>query len=304
MTKTIRVEPQSKLTLEEFLDHVGFATQFTEYDSLDPIAQPFRDLASNREMLPEILCNVAKGLAQGGRAGMYTSQSITLGHGNNYYVRANFWTPLKLEGSFKTQERKAFSYNDTHDHNYNFMTVGYFGPGYETDLYRYDPENVEGYVGESVNLEYVGRESLPVGKIMTYECKKDAHTQFPPDSLSISLNLIAHNRQFDQLDQYYFCPRQRKIIGIPQLAFVHRRASVISMLGQVANANGVDILCELSISSSCRRVREAAFEGLAVAPNLTTDERIELVQAGISDRDKIVSRHAREIIERLTAAAV
>lgn len=75
------------------------------------------------------------------------------------------------------------------------MTVGYYGPGYETELYQYNPKEVNGYVGETVELEHLGRTKLPNGRVMVYREKVDVHTQFPPAQLSVSLNLMVTRKR-------------------------------------------------------------------------------------------------------------
>ncbi|AAW73405.1 putative ISXo8 transposase [Xanthomonas oryzae pv. oryzae KACC 10331] len=179
--------------------------------------------------------------------------------GRGFFLRANIWTPLKLSENFRSQEERVFSYRNTHDHNFHFMTVGYHGPGYETNLYQYDPSRVRGYIGEVVELESLGRTMLQVGRVMVYREKVDVHTQFPPEQLSVSLNLMVTKKRECEPDQYFFDPSDGRIVEMPQIALVHKRASIVALAGQLANSDTADVIESLIIDAPCRRVREAAL---------------------------------------------
>lgn len=43
------------------------------------------------------------------------------------------WIPTRTSG-----QRYSFSYKVAHDHAFDLMTVGFFGPGYRTSLYEFD----------------------------------------------------------------------------------------------------------------------------------------------------------------------
>src|SRR5262249_50680818 len=83
-----------------------------------------------------------------------------------------------------------FSYQIPHDHNFSFLTVGYWGAGYETAIYEYDRSRVSGRAGEPVQLSFLERTTLPRGKVMFYRALTDVHCQEPPEEFSISLNLV------------------------------------------------------------------------------------------------------------------
>jgi hypothetical protein len=81
------------------------------------------------------------------------------------------------------------------------MTVGFFGPGYETTIYEYDSSKVTGFVGESVDLRFLETTQLPPGKVMLYRPHADVHAQYPPSELSISLNLMVRDAT-EKRDQF------------------------------------------------------------------------------------------------------
>jgi hypothetical protein len=109
----------------------------------------------------------------------------------------------------------AFAIGLPHDHNFNFLTLGYFGPGYWSDYYLYDYEEVLGWTGEPVpSLRFVERSRLEQGKLMLYRAHLDVHTQLPADSLSVSLNVMHTTGAQGWLDQYRFDLDQQKIGAI------------------------------------------------------------------------------------------
>ncbi len=68
-----------------------------------------------------------------------------------FYLRANLW-PSERDAAYTASGPAAFSYGVPHDHNFSFLTTGYFGPGYVSDYYDYDAETVDGRLGEPLDL--------------------------------------------------------------------------------------------------------------------------------------------------------
>src|SRR5262249_10547579 len=134
----------------------------------------------------------------------YISQSFILHRGQEWFIRANLWTPRADAAEMHdTQDRVTF-YKVAHDHNFSFLTIGYLGSGYERELYEVEPGSFVGRVGEQVELRYIERTRLSAGKVMLYRASRDVHEQAPPEELSISLNLMLIPRETNLVDQYYF----------------------------------------------------------------------------------------------------
>ena len=129
-----------------------------------------------------------------------------------YSVRMNFWLPLQEQPNFLTPSERFFSYNYPHDHNFSFLTVGAYGPGYDTLIAEYDKSNTVGYHNESVELNNLRRETLTPGKVMFYEGSKDIHTQLPPNKFSVSINLLLHKIADRETPQFKFDIEQGKIV--------------------------------------------------------------------------------------------
>lgn len=150
----IIIDSNSTSTIEfkDFIDVVDNEFDVKSVDGLAAIAPLFKALANDKTLVSNFMNAAIKRLVDTPWAISYTPNSIVLGRGKDFFVRANIWAPLKIVGKFRSYEEKMSSYGAAHDHNFMFMTVGYFGSGYETDTYRYDPSQVTGYIGEKVDL--------------------------------------------------------------------------------------------------------------------------------------------------------
>jgi hypothetical protein len=183
------------------------------FDADDPAstraaADWLRRLANNRAFLGDLLVDRLAGRGGEGIASGYGPQAIMLsrprsGAANSAFLRAAIW-PSARDHVFQTSGAASFVYGAAHDHNFDFLTVGYCGPGYASDYFEYDYESVAGYPGEVARLRFVGRSVLCPGKLMLYRRHVDVHSQLPPDSLSVSLNMMRVDPAQGWFDQYGF----------------------------------------------------------------------------------------------------
>ncbi|MCP5397403.1 MAG: transposase [Sphingomonadaceae bacterium] len=182
-------------------------TGFDPYDedSLHHAAAWLRKLGNNKDFLGDLLIDQLAGRENIGVATAYSPQAIVLSDSDNgFFLRANIW-PAEQDYCFRASGAQHFAYGAPHDHNFNFLTVGYFGPGYASDYYEFDYEEVAGYRGEQPpSLRFVERSNLHEGKLMLYRAHVDVHSQIPPESLSVSLNIMATDHMQGWLDQYGF----------------------------------------------------------------------------------------------------
>lgn len=185
---------------------------FDDPECLEHAALWLRRLGNDRQFLGDVL--VAE-LAQRHREDVldnaYGPQVVMLAPPNGtFFIRANLW-PSSDEHMLRASGGTSFSYGLPHDHNFSFLTLGYFGPGYWSDYYDYDYEAVIGYHDEPVpSLRFVERAQLEEGKLMLYRAHRDVHAQHPADSLSVSLNIMQTLGAQGWLDQYRFdLDRQR-----------------------------------------------------------------------------------------------
>jgi hypothetical protein len=195
------------------LDGSGFDPR--DEGSLLHAAGWLRRLGENRDFLAEtMLAELRERHREDDGGGSYGPQVIMLSRlGGEFFLRANVW-PSAGEHMFRASGGGAFVYELPHDHNFDFLTVGYFGPGYWSDYYEYDYEAVAGAVGEPAGLRFVERSRLEPGKLMHYRAHRDVHSQLPPDALSVSLNVMHAGGAQAWLDQYKFDLARGEIAGV------------------------------------------------------------------------------------------
>ena len=207
MPRVIAVEDDSVSSLAECIDALS-ASGFRpcEEESLVHAAGQLRRLGNDRGFLGDM---IAAELAERHREELhnnsYGPQVIMLkppGAGD-FFMRANIW-PSQDEFMMRASGSASFVYGLPHDHNFDFLTLGYFGPGYWSDYFEYDYETVTGWRGEPVDLRFVERSRLEQGKIMHYRAHRDVHAQLPADSLSVSFNILHTSGALGWLDQYSF----------------------------------------------------------------------------------------------------
>lgn len=189
-------------------------------------------------------------------------QSIILATHPDFYVRANVWLPLAGDTRKGSGARSLYSYDIAHDHNYHLATVGYYGPGYVTELFEYDHYAVDGYWGEALHLPERGEYQLTPGRVMVYEAGVDVHIQRPPDDISVSLNLMC--TPFEHVlwqQQYIFDARRKKIIG-GSGDRTSERLFLLDIVKHVHNANSVQLLEDFVTGHPCPRTKAQALAAL------------------------------------------
>lgn len=226
----------------------------------------------------------------------YTAQVFLLHRSpRGFYLRANMW-PSERDAAFAASGPAAFSYGVPHDHNFSFLTAGYFGPGYVSDYYDYGPETVDGRLGEPLNLKFVERSSLSQGKMMLYRAHRDIHSQLPPESLSVSLNIMDEGEHVPWRDQY--------IVDLGQEAdgrgTIAKRPTLTSgeMLLRCAvhlTENGRDVAEQFARVHPVPRVRANAIAALAAV--MEGEGRAAVLEQGMGDRDSRVRDDCRRWLE-------
>lgn len=186
-------------------------------------------LGNNRDFLADLLLAQLKERHREVDAGSaYGAQVIMLSRvAPEFFLRANVW-PSASEHAFRASGGELFAYELPHDHNFDFLTLGYFGPGYWSDYWEYDFEAVAGAVNEPAGLRFIERARLEPGRILHYRAHRDVHSQFPPDALSVSLNVMHAGGAQGWLDQYRFDHTGNRIAGVigPGASLVFLRIAV------------------------------------------------------------------------------
>ncbi|MGH6787386.1 MAG: transposase [Novosphingobium sp.] len=185
-------------------------------DSLLHAAGQLRRLGNDRGFLGDVLLEIlAARHREDEMQSSYGPQALVLtppGR-HDFFLRANLW-PSPDEHMMRASGGAPFVYGLPHDHNFHFLTLGYFGPGYWSDYYEFDYEALAGYRGEPAGLRFVERSRLEPGKLMHYRAHRDVHAQLPADALSVSLNVMHATGAQGWLDQYSFDTAAGTVSGI------------------------------------------------------------------------------------------
>ncbi|RUL69181.1 transposase [Dyella choica] len=273
------------LSLEEALDYFS-AIDISNRDALLGGAPTLRALSNNRTFLARLIAEELKEADSLQKKNQYSAQVFALGGGRNFFMRANFW-PAAHDSMYQASGPRPFFYDLPHDHNFDFLTVGYYGPGYLSDFYEYEYNDVVGYLGEIIKLRYVGREALPQGRTMLYRTSVDIHNQLPPESFSVSINVVADfSDQLASINQY--------MLDLPSgmITSLGNRTS-LPLLCQAAAEIGdeecMDVLDYIRVSHPSPRGRVAAYAALA---RLRENEAQQIWTDALADPDRHVSVQA------------
>ena len=217
----------------------------------------------------------------------YTAQVFLLHRSpRGFYLRANMW-PSQRDAAFAASGPAAFSYGVPHDHNFSFLTAGYFGPGYISDYYDYDPETVDGRLGEPLDLKFVERSSLSQGKMMLYRAHRDIHSQLPPPSLSVSINIMDEGEQVPWRDQYIVDLEKGTIAKRPTLT----SSEMLLRCAVHLTGNGKDVAEQFAKAHPVPRVRANAIGALAAVEEGSA--RAATLERGMADSDARVRDDCR-----------
>ncbi len=286
-----------KFDLEEYVSYVEDNIDVFDLESLVEHAWSLRALANNREFLIREYHNFLQQYLNDPADRRSLPQSIVPVRRENFYIRANIWLPIWGSGENSVFERSLYSYDVAHDHNYNFATVGYYGPGYTTELFEYDYRAVKGYEGEPVKLKPLGTEQLSPGRVMIYRAGRDVHIQNPPSSVSVSVNLMCRADDSLSPQQYLFDVKNSRIIkGAGDV--VSMRLYLIDMMRYLNDDYTMNILSRFVKEHSCVRTKAYAFTVLddldsgaasKIRKNLTSDV-LSLVGLPLVNGSDIVDR--------------
>lgn len=250
------------LGLDAFLDRVEREIDFDAPAGLLSAAPLLSALANDRYFLVDRLNAelASRGFQPGNEA---TAATLHLATRARFFVRANIWLPWAASGPARDWQQQLFFYDVPHDHDFDFLTVGYHGPGYETDLWEYERASIAGLPGEPVALTARGRFRLARGTVMHYRAHVDVHTQRPPEALSVSINLVVRTRR-KRWDQLLFDVEQGRVRA-PVEGASRARALLCTAAGQLGDARTATLLERVAHEHPCGTTRIAALEGLAMA---------------------------------------
>ncbi len=266
MPRVIDCAEDAAIGLDQCVAEIAsFGLDPRDAESVDYAGRMLARLGNDRDFLGNLMLAELAGRSRDeapGDADAYGPQVIMLARpADNFFVRANIW-PGEDDHALRASGRGAFQYDLPHDHNFHFITLGYFGPGYWSDYYEYDYAEVTGWTGEPADLRFTERARLSPGKVMHYRAHRDVHRQLPGDSLSVSLNIMHTGGAQGWLDQYRFDLVNRTVAGMLGRGSSEAFLRIAVGLG---GAEACDLAHRFGQTHPSDRLRLCAWDALADA---------------------------------------
>jgi hypothetical protein len=303
MPLVIPTDETDRIELDELVEYL-FREKIDvgDHAALASTAPLLRRLANNRDFLVDSVVDELKAFDTLQEGNNYSPQVFMLyppqRRGQMFFLRACFW-PSAQEQLLAVSGSDPFFYHKPHDHNFNFLTVGYLGPGYWSNYFEYDYESVVGYPGEAVDLRFIEKSRLHEGKVMLYRACVDVHDQLPADAFSVSLNIMENTLRAQHFDQYSFNVTTRRVkkiinrIGAPALF------DAVSYLGDDGDR---DLVAEIGRRHASNRIRYCALQSLSnAAPTL--EASLDVLRGVTDSAPALIRAWASERATRLEAAA-
>jgi hypothetical protein len=222
-------------------------------------------LARNQRFLPRYLTEALANPARFQEGNGYAGPVVILGGGDGYMVRAIGW-PAADDERRTPSNLGVHAYDGVaqvaHNHNFSILSTCYSGPGYETDLYEWEPiGDREPEPGDKVVMRYRGRQRLEPGQTIFYRAFKDAHVQYEAAAYSVTLNLLVHPAVEDLGDQYYFDVKNHEIV-LPGGLGNDRRVQLIQLAASLGDPAFAAPLAVIADAHPSARVRTAARQAV------------------------------------------
>lgn len=260
MAEHLRYEGDTVRSVVEVLEH------FAQFDPADQDAhlenfEVFAGLYNDRSLVSDAILRDLEAMAAGRSPKMYSQQSIILGSEGYYSVRANLWSPIAPDRYLSKYELSSHSYHLAHDHNFNFLTVGYAGPGYRTKIYEYDRAGVEGYIGETVDMRHLRDVQLGERDVIYFRDGRDIHIQYEPEDYSVTVNLLISSENISEKAQYYFDVDRGCILDHVD-SFVPKKVSMIQLASVFMDDEVADLMSRVIGNSQCAYTVTAALDAM------------------------------------------
>ena len=299
MPRVIETDAEETIELGALVEALEEAFDPSDEEAMGEWAPALRRLANNRTFLGDLVVEELKRHCAGQAARNPYGPQVILLHGGSrrFLLRANLW-PGEGDSVVVNSGTDTFFYGVPHDHNFSFLTVGYLGPGYRSDYYEFDYERVLGVAGEPAEIRFVERSCLSPGKVMLYRKHLDIHSQLPPESLSVSLNIMALHPGTEFLDQYQFDIERSAVAGPIHASGVE---TLVRLAAHFGGGNGRDLIESVVDSHPSERIRFAAWRARASAER-KLDARIAVYEEAAARSDGLVRALAEREANRLAAA--
>lgn len=255
-------------------------------------------LGRNRRFLADLAITELEQRFAGQRESSYGAQVLMLRPpATRYALRANFW-PARDDAVVKAGGTAPFFYDLPHDHNFSFLTTGYLGPGYWSDYYLFDGD-VTGLAGEAARLVFDERARLEPGKLLLYRAHHDVHVQQPPDSFSVSLNILAATPAQAWRTQYRF---DTATDTVTQAMTTTASEALVALATRLGGDTGTALAADFAGRHPHPRMRATALAALTGGTlDRTTLHRA--AERAMDDSSPLVTAAAKAILARTTSGS-
>lgn len=291
-----RYDEQEAISLDEFKAAVEERVDPDDPASMMAVGRELVRLSNNENLLSEGFAKQI-GIWQKGVFSLYSPQSSILTSFGRFHVRVNFWPTLPADPRRRTILARLLSYDRFHDHNFSFLTTHFFGPGYETELYSYSYDDVEGFLGEKVDLAYEGRFRLDRGCVFLFQQGIDIHSQIPPDEISGSINLMLKSPQGSSVDeQYEFDVVRARVSGYVD-SIGRKQNSLMGFCRNFGNEETARIVERLALFHPSKSMRATACQALSMLAKRVEIDRLVL-QKATNDPSRLVRENAMKALDQ------
>jgi hypothetical protein len=299
MATVFRPPTASPISLAACAEWLDVNLRPEDPESMLEAAGAIAGLAANQSFLFDFICDgITHPTAPYQGSNTYTDHTIILHTGANYHLRANVWLPTESYGTGVKLTEDIHAYHLAHNHNFHFLTVGYHGPGYRTLIARHDPISIVGEpIGQKANLHGHHEVQLERGLMIAFDAHTDVHNQIPPESLSISLNLMPNQNSVMRTEQFEYNLEKDTVIGYIR-GHVTQRGKLIKMLGALGGGSYIPELRTMALSFPCARTRLMCMRELLRLGALDDTVRF----ASLEDSSSLVQEWARKAVVSATGA--
>lgn len=291
MPRLIDADDGPAMDLQDLIGALDAADfDVNDEDSFAALGPLLARLGRNKDFLADLAITELKDRCAGQIAGnSYSAQVFLLAPPNGRYaIRANFW-PARQDAVVRASGTAPFFYDLPHDHNFPFLTYGYLGPGYWSDYYEYDGATVAGLPGEAAGLRFVERARLEPERLMLYRPHRDIHVQLPPDSFSVSLNILGYDPKHLWRSQYRFDTVRGTIAeGLT----VAPSEALVALAARLGGGNGRDLVENFAMHHPASRMRLTALDALASICDVRAEREV-LWETAAHDADRFVAASAQ-----------
>jgi hypothetical protein len=284
MAITFETRASSPISLADYLDFLDSRVDVSDTDSVYEQSGVFAALLSNEHLIADCLNKELKLWRDFQRGNQYSAQTMLLGRTKNFVIRANIWTPPTSDPILRKHEDVFYSYKIPHDHNFSFMTGGYYGSGYETLIYEYDADALVGNPGEYAGLRFLERTRLPKGKVMFYRASQDVHSQEHPEEFSISVNLLLI-RPLETIRTQYLFDIEQNVIREPAKNTLRAQQMLCELARYAGDDVTTSILDDLSICHPNAHVRATCLKTLS---EIDASRSNDLYERAVRDKHPLV----------------